>query len=372
MKIALVSPYDYAYPGGVVNHICHLYDQFKMMGHIVKIITPCSDEKACLGSQDIIALGRPFPVPSGGSIARATLSPALSSPVRAILERERFDIIHIHEPLGSTLPLTTLRVSQSVNVGTFHACHREPRGYQMMKPFVIKWFNKLDGKIAVSTPAMEFISKHFPGDYRIIPNGIDVEHFSAEVSPIEGLCDGKLNILFVGRLEKRKGLRYLLGAYKEVTREIPNSRLIVVGPGARQEYENLISRASLEDVVFTGYVSNEELPRYYKTADLFCAPATGGESFGIVLLEAMAAAKPIVASHIDGYASVMSHGVEGLLVPPKDEQALASAIIHLLGDISIRQEMGSRGRQKVEHYKWQNIARRVVEYYTSLLDGPHL
>jgi len=213
---------------------------------------------------------------------------------------------------------------------------------------------------------------HFPGDYRIIPNGIDVEHFSAEVSPIEGLCDGKLNILFVGRLEKRKGLRYLLGAYKEVTREIPNSRLIVVGPGARQEYENLISRASLEDVVFTGYVSNEELPRYYKTADLFCAPATGGESFGIVLLEAMAAAKPIVASHIDGYASVMSHGVEGLLVPPKDEQALASAIIHLLGDISIRQEMGSRGRQKVEHYKWQNIARRVVEYYTSLLDGPHL
>lgn len=369
MKIALVSPYDYAYPGGVVTHICHLYDQFIKMGHIVKIITPCSDKKAPLDSQDLIALGRPFPLPSGGSIARATLSPALSSPVRAILERERFDIIHLHEPLGSTLTLATLRVSHSVNVGTFHACHREPRGYQMMRPLVIRWFNKLDGKIAVSRPAMEFISKHFPGDYRIIPNGIDVEQFSAEVSPIERFCDGKLNILFVGRLEKRKGLRYLLGAYKQVNRELPNSRLIVVGPGARQEYENLVNKANLKDVVFTGYVSNEDLPRYYKTADLFCAPATGGESFGIVLLEAMAAAKPVVASHINGYAAVMSHGVEGLLVPPKDEPALANAIIHLLSDKSLRQEMGSRGRQKAEEYNWPNVARRVMEYYDSLFRG---
>ena len=369
MKIALVSPYDYAYPGGVVNHICHLYDQFIKMGHMAKIITPCSDKKACLDGRDIIALGRPFPVPSGGSIARATISPALSPSVRAILERERFDIIHLHEPLGSTLPLTILRASQSVNVGTFHACHREPRGYQMMRPFVIRWFNKLDGKIAVSQPAMNFISKHFPGDYKIIPNGIDVEHFSAGVSPIESFCDGKLNILFVGRLEKRKGLRYLLGAYKEVKRELPHSRLIVVGPGARQEYERLVSQAGLKDVVFTGYVSSEDLPRYYKTADLFCAPATGEESFGIVLLEAMAAGKPIVASHIEGYASVMSHSVEGLLVPPKDEQALASAIIYLLSDESLRREMGSKGRLKAGEYDWQNIARRVMEYYTSLLDG---
>jgi len=369
LKIALVSPYDYAYPGGVVNHISHLYDQFIKMGHIVKIITPCSDRKACGDSQDIMALGRPFPVPSGGSIARATLSPALSPPARAILERERFDIIHLHEPLGSTLTLTMLRVSQSVNVGTFHACHREPRGYRMMRPLVIRWFNKLDGKIAVSKPAMNYISKHFPGDYKIIPNGIDVEHFSADVPTIERFCDGKLNILFVGRLEKRKGLRYLLNAYEEVKRQLPDSRLIVVGPGARREYEKLASKASLKDVIFTGYVSNKDLPRYYKTADLFCAPAVGEESFGIVLLEAMAAARPVVASNIDGYASVISHGVEGLLVPPKDEQALANAITRLLSDKSLRQEMGSKGRLKAEECDWQNIARRVVAYYTSLLDG---
>jgi len=369
VKIALVSPYDYSYPGGVVAHISHLYEQLTGKGHSVKIIAPCSTKKGVTLSEDVIALGRPVPIPSGGSIARATLSPALSSPVRAILEQENFDIVHLHEPLGSTLPLTALRVSHSVNVGTFHAFHGEPRGYRIMRPFVMRWFEKLDGKIAVSKPAMEFISKCFPGHYDIIPNGIDLEHFSADVPPIERFCDGKLNILFVGRLEKRKGLRYLLAAYKQVKKEFPNSRLIVVGPGARREYERMVRRANLEDVVFAGYVSDEELPRYYKTADLFCAPATGEESFGIVLLEAMAAAKPIVASHIEGYASVMSHGIEGLLVPPRDEQALATALIHLLGDKSLRQEMGARGRLNVEKYSWQNIARRVIDHYNSLLDG---
>lgn len=369
MKIALVSPYDYAYPGGVVIHISHLYQQFTRMGHDVKIITPYSGSSASLDSRDIIPIGRPVPVPSGGSIARATLSPMLSSPLRAILERERFDVIHLHEPLGSTLTLTTLRVSNTINVGTFHACHRTPRGYRIMSPFVTRWFKKLHGKIAVSKPAMEFISKHFPGEYTIIPNGIDLERFSAEVPPIERFCDGKWNILFVGRLEKRKGLRYLLGAYKMVKRELPNSRLIVVGAGRRQEYEKLVRKANLEDVVFTGYVPNEDLPIYYHTADLFCTPATGEESFGIILLEAMAAAKPIVASAIEGYASVMSHGVEGLMVPPQDEQALANAIIHLLGDEPLRREMGARGRLKVEECSWPNVARRVSEYYTSLRNG---
>ncbi|MBE0415679.1 MAG: glycosyltransferase family 4 protein [Dehalococcoidia bacterium] len=368
MKIALVSPYDYAYPGGVVVHISYLYEQLIKMGHNVKIITPCSN-KEFIDSQDVIALGKPFPVPSGGSIARATLSPALSSPVRAILERERFDIIHLHEPLGSTLPLTVLRVSQSVNVGTFHACHLKPRGYRIMSPFVMGWFNKLDGKIAVSKPAMEFISKHFPGDYKIIPNGIDVEHFSADVPTIERFRDGKLNILFIGRMEKRKGLRYLLGAYKKVKSELPNTRLIVVGPGDIGRHEKLVRKANLEDVVFTGYVPNEDLPIYYHTADLFCAPATGEESFGIILLEAMAAAKPIVASEVEGYASVMNNGAQGLLVPPQDEQALATALIRLLSDKHLRQEMGARGRLKVEEYGWQNITRRVVDYYASLLNG---
>jgi phosphatidylinositol alpha-mannosyltransferase len=161
----------------------------------------------------------------------------------------------------------------------------------------------------------------------------------------------------------------LLAAYKQVKEEVPNTRLIIVGPGNREHYERLVNKVNLRDVVFAGYVSNEELPSYYNSCDLFCAPATGEESFGIVLLEAMAAAKPIVASQIEGYASVLSHGVEGILVPPKDEQALAQALIRLLSDSSLRQEMGARGKQKVEEYSWQNIAQRLQQYYGRLLHG---
>lgn len=367
MKIALVSPYDYAHPGGVAIHITNLYEQFIEMGHNVRIITPFSGNRDSLNNEDIIKLGRTFPIPSGGSIARATLS-NLSSPIRAILEREKFDIIHLHEPLGSTITISTLRVSNTINVGTFHANHSSAKGYRIMSPFVMRWFNKLHGKIAVSKPAMDFIGKHFPGDYEIIPNGIDVAHFSTDGPPIDEFNDGKLNILFVGRMEKRKGLRYLVGAYERVKHELPNSRLIVVGPGKRQEYEKLVDKANMQDVVFTGYVPNEDLHRYYQTADVFCAPATGEESFGIILLEAMAASKPIVASANDGYSSVMRHGVQGLLVPPRDEQALASALIQLLSDKSLRQEMGAKGRLKAEECSWPNVAKSVFEYYLRLLN----
>jgi phosphatidylinositol alpha-mannosyltransferase len=235
-----------------------------------------------------------------------------------------------------------------------------------------RWFRRLHGKIAVSKPAMEFACSYFPGYYNIIPNGVDVEHFSPNVSPIEKFCDGKLNILFVSRLEKRKGLNYLLEAFKQVKQEIPNSRLIIVGPGTRlrRGYERGVKRSGLKDVVFTGLVSYEELPRYYKTADVFCAPATGRESFGIILLEAMAVGKPIVASNIEGYASVLAHNVEGLLVPPADKEMLARALISLLTDEALRREVGARGRVKALEYSWERIAQDVLKYYIRVLREP--
>lgn len=369
MKIALVSPYDYAYPGGVVVHICHLYEQFTKMGHKVKIITPCSSSRDIPFSEDVIPIGKPIPIYRRGTVARVALSPLLSRKVKATLKEEQFELIHLHEPLCSILPLLVLDHSQSANVGTFHAYHSSDMGYKFGRFLLRRWFDKLHGRIAVSKPARDFVNRFFPASYDIIPNGIDLEHFSATVPPIEMFCDDKLNILFVGRHEKRKGLRHLLAAYKQVKEEMPNTRLIVVGPGNREHYERLVNKVNLRDVVFAGYVSNEDLPSYYNSCDLFCAPATGEESFGIVLLEAMAAAKPIVASQIEGYASVLSHGVEGVLVPPKDEQALAQALIRLLSDSSLRQEMGARGKQKVEEYSWQNIAQRLQQYYGRLLHG---
>ena len=373
MKIALVSPYDFAYPGGVTNHISSLEHYLTKMGHKVKVIAPASKAVSTFGDR-FIPVGKPRPVPSSGSIARVTISLRLAPTIKAILDEEKFDIIHLHEPLCPMLCTTVLRLSQTANVGTFHAYGAI--GYSLVKPLntilLKRWFRKLHGKIAVSKPAMELVNKHFPGDYTVIPNGVDLDCFSSGVSPIDEFGDGKINILFVGRLEKRKGLDYLLEAHKHIKQEIPNSRLIVVGPGTRlrNKYEKRVARNGLKDVVFVGCVSHDELPRYYKTADIVCAPATGKESFGIVLLEAMALGKPVVASNIDGYASIMTHGVEGLLVPPRDEKALAQALVSLMASESLRQQMGAKGRLTAAEYDWKRIVQRVVDYYAKVLSEP--
>jgi phosphatidylinositol alpha-mannosyltransferase len=371
MKIALVSPYDFAYPGGVNIHVAALEHQFTKMGHKVIVIAPASKPISTFGDR-FIPIGRPWPYPSSGSVARISLSPWLTSQVRAVLNREKFDIIHLHEPLCPALCATVLRESSGNTVGTFHAV--DSRGYTLWWPLTVtylkKWFRKIDKKIAVSRAAMEFTNKQFPGDYIIIPNGVDVEHFSQDVSPIDDARDGKTNILFVSRLEKRKGLNYLLEAYMRAKRETPNSRLIIVGPGTRwsRKYEKQARRSGLPDVIFTGRVSYAELPRYYKAADVVCCPATGRESFGIILLEAMAAGKPIVASNIKGYADVMTHGFEGLLVPPRDEKRLAEALVSLITNGALRQEMGARGRMKASGYRWESIALRVLECYSEVLN----
>ncbi len=217
---------------------------------------------------------------------------------------------------------------------------------------------------------MKYVNKHFPADYTIIPNGVDPKHFCPDVSPIDELSDGKSNILFVGRLEKRKGLDYLLKAYHEIKLRIPESRLIVVGPGARlrRKYQKQVMQNGLRDVAFVGRVSYNELPRYYRTADIFCCPATGRESFGIVLLEAMAVGKPIVASNIEGYAGVVTHGAEGLLVPPKSAEKLAQALISLMTNETLRQQMGAQGRLKALEYDWERITQRLLNYYLKVLN----
>jgi phosphatidylinositol alpha-mannosyltransferase len=374
VKIALVSPYDFAYPGGVCIHISCLEQQFTRLGHDVKVIAPASRAISGFGDR-FIPIGRPRPIPTSGSIARLTLSLRLSSRIKEVLEREKFDIIHLHEPLMPMLCTTVLRLSQTATVGTFHATNGRP-GYNLGRPFskffLKRWFRKLHGKIAVSQSAREFAHGHFPGYYNIIPNGVDLEHFSPEVAPIEEFNDGKLNILFVGRMEKRKGLNYLLDAFARVKEEVPNARLIAVGPGTRlrRKYKKKVARSGLKDVVFVGYASYEELPRYYQTADIFCAPATGSESFGIVLLEAMAMTKPIVASDIEGYADVISDGVDGVLVPPRDSQGLAQALGSLLNDEPRRREMGAQGRAKARKLGWDSIARQLLDYYQRVLGEP--
>jgi len=365
MNIGLVSPYDYAYPGGVNTHISNLAMTVAGMGHRVKILAPCSNNKALPKNMSIIPLGRTIPYPSNGSVARLTLSLWLMSKIKAILEEEQFEVLHFHEPLFPSLPWMVLPYSHSVNIATFHAYYKHSAGYTVAKPMLMRFFRKFDGRIAVSEPARNFVSRYFDGDYRVIPHGVDLERFSPKVAPIDKYNDGKLNILFVSRLEKRKGAKYLLQAYRTAKKDCPPSRLIIVGPGdkAQREYERWVRAVKLEDVVFTGHVPYADLPRYYHTADIFSIPAVGQESFGIVLLEAMAAGKPIVATNIEGYASVVKSGAEGILVKPRDDQALASALVRLANDKNLREQMGAKGLAKAEALSWPKIAQRTLDFY---------
>ena len=369
MKIALVSPYDFAHPGGVVNHILALDKQFCQMGHDVRIIAPASE--ASVSPQvdgRFIQIGKPRSVPMSGSIARISLSLRLSKDIKAALAREKFDIIHLHEPFIPMLCTATLRFSDTITVGTFHAFGGRP-GYYISWPlfyYLMRRRNrKLSGHIAVSKPAYEYARKHVPGKYTIIPNGIDLEHFNPQVPPIERFKDGKINILFVGRMERRKGLDYLLKAFAIIRKKNGNIRLIVVGPGKvlRRRYEKMVKKRNIPDISFVGRVTYDELPMYYQTADIYCSPATGRESFGIVLLEAMALGKPIVATNIEGYRHVVTDGQEGILVPPKNARILSEALEKLIDEEATRQEMGQHGIATAARYDWKIVANRVLQFY---------
>ncbi len=374
MKIGIVSPYDWSYPGGVRDHVRHLADQFMQMGQDVRIMAPASGPKGKLLQDHVYKMGGTTPIPINGSIARIALNPSLGRLVRVVLQRERFDVIHLHEPLLPGLSLTVLRYSRALNVGTFHAFAPASMtstpylAYASAYPFLRFYFRRLAGRIAVSNASYAFISRYFPTDYRIIPNGVSLERFHPLIAPLPQFMDGKRNVLFVGRFEKRKGAKFLLRAIPSIREQFPDTRFIFVGEGRlRQGFQHFVERHNWQDVVFTGYVSDEEIPRYFASAQVFCAPATGGESMGIVLLEAMASGTPIVATNIDGYATVVNSGVDGLLTIPRDSESLAVAIKHLLARESLRQAFITAGLQKAREYAWPRVAHRVLDYYYVLL-----
>ncbi|MCH2536608.1 MAG: glycosyltransferase family 4 protein [Dehalococcoidia bacterium] len=364
MKIAMVSPYDFTWPGGVTAHVTQLARELGRNGHEVQVLAPHSPSRQNENDEPFVALGRSVPLPSGGSTARVSLSWWLYPKVRALLQREAFDIVHLHEPMAPILPLCVLEFSDAVNIGTFHASYKHNHLYRLSHPLIKRWHQRLDGGIAVSPAALRYVNSAFPGNYKIIPNGIDLDHFSTKAAPWPEYQDGKINILFVGRLEKRKGLRYLLDAFSRLKWDLPDIRLLVVGPGnPDKESHSVLGARGLKDVVFAGFVSDDDLPRYYASADIYCSPATGAESFGIVLAEAMAAGKPVVASDIEGYAGIVTHGQEGLLFPRKDTEALAHALGTLIRDPELRRKLGAQGRQSVEQYRWDRVASQVENYY---------
>lgn len=378
MKIALVSPYDWNYPGGVQDHIARLATELRSYGHNVRILTPATGPRGKQVEYGIYRLGWTAPVRVNGSIARIALAPDWRGRIRNLLKREQFDIIHLHEPFASTLSLSMLHyasVTNAVYVATFHAYARRSFtstsewAYVSARPFLGRYFRRLNGRIAVSAPARDFVSRFFPSEYRIIPNGVDVEWFNPQVPPLPKFMDGKLNILYLGRLEPRKGAKYLLRAIPLIRRNFPNTRFIIAGDGPlRGGFQRLVARAGWEDVVFTGRVPAEDLPGLYTTAHVFCAPNTGGESMGIVLLEALASGRPVVASSIAGFQTVIQHGKNGLLVPPGRHEELAWAVSYLLENASERHRLAEAARARALDYSWERVGRQVEAYYSELLD----
>jgi phosphatidylinositol alpha-mannosyltransferase len=368
MKIALVSPYDFPYPGGVTEHIIALASGLRQRGHEVHILAASSgyQNQTFLNTQIVTRTVTSIPV--GGTVARVGLSPRSYFRIKRILQQEAFDVIHLQEPLTPGITWSVLgqtqTLSNTVTIGTFHAYHEQPHWlYRYGKPVFRKFFTRLDSLIAVSEAARCFANDMFPGEYQIIPNGIDLKRFGKR-GKIEK--NGKpLTILFVGRLDRRKGFSYLLDSFFELKPDYPQLQLNVIGPFAAKDYT---AYHHIDGLKFVGYVPPERLPDFYHQADIFCAPSVGFESFGMVLLEAMAAGLPLVASDIAGYRTLLSPDEEGILVPPHQPHALESALRYLIDHPQQRQAMGQRGQLKAGRYSWDHIVNRVLGLYHSTLE----
>ena len=365
MKICQVSPYDFMHPGGVTEHVRHLSAKLRDRGHDVTVLAPSSRVGDEHGIPGYVRIGRSVAVRGNGSVARIGLSFHLVRRVRALLDEADYDVVHYHEPLVPALPITVLRFHRGANVATFHTMARRNIGYYYGRPFLRRYFNRLHALIAVSSPARDFISRYFDGDYRIVPNGIDCSRFNPDLEPVAGArTSGQATVLFVGRLESRKGFPTLLEAYGMVRRTRSDVRLVVVGDGPmRWGYERQAEALGIPDVQFCGFVGEELIARYYASADMFCAPATGGESFGIVLLEAMASGVAVLASSIPGFSQVVEHGRDGLLVTPKLPEEWAGAIARLLDDAPLRRAMGRAGLRKAQMYDWSHVVDEVLAVY---------
>jgi len=363
LKVGIVTPYGYPHPGGVNEHVRFTYEAMTRMGHDAWIITSkYGRERESEGH--VIRLGTGWAAPANGSVGRVTLGLRFKHQAREVLEAHRFDVLHFHEPFVPFLSPTMLDQSRdTINVATFHAFGGFSPSYWIGSRFAGRLADKLHGRIAVSGAARHFISRYFPGEYGIIPNGVDLERF-ANAEPFEELRDGTLNILFVGRFEDRKGLIDLLKAYHRLRKRKVDARLLVIGAGPKlRVYRRYVGLRGIRDVEWLGRVSDEEKVRYFASADIFCAPNTGQESFGIVLLEAMAAGVPIVASDIHGFKRVVERNVQGLLVEPKNSRALAAALYTLARDPELRHEMGEAGRLRAPEFSWDRVTERIVDFY---------
>ena len=385
LRICQVSAAYYPYPSGVSEIVHHLGLTLKERGHDVQILTinypqlavaeHASSPACCIaGRPDELAVtrvGRAHLVPLNRAVATVPFGWHISGDVKRFLQAGRFDILHLHGTYPPDVSFWALRHSRSAAMVTLHTVGfvTNPVAAWLSSRLMARYNRKLGFRVVLSQASLAFNRPYLPGEYRIIRSGIDPRRFNALVPPIPELQGTEPRILFVGRFDRRKGLTVLIEALPSIARQLPGVRLIVVGRGPLEdEARQLVARLGVADrVQFQGFAANEMLPRYYVSADVYCAPSLGGEGFGVVLLEAMASGTPVVATDITGYNEVVKDGHNGVLCPAGNPQALADTLIRILTDTQLRARLRAGGLAFAGQCSWDRVAEDYENLYFELL-----
>ena len=362
MRVGLVCPYTWDVPGGVQAHVRDLAETLLQLGHEVSVLAP-ADADADLPAY-VVNAGRALPIRYNGSVARLAFGPRSATRARRWIGDGEFDVLHIHEPFAPSVSLLALWAARGPVVATFHASVERSRALETVEPALRPALEKIHARIAVSPAARTYVVNHLGGSCLLVPNGVTARRF-AEASPLPGWPGADRAVGFLGRIdEPRKGLPVLLEAFGPLAAAHPGLRLLVAGPGDVDEVREELPGPWAHRVELLGLISDEDKARFFRSVDVYCAPNTGGESFGIVLLEAMAAGTPIVASDLDAFRTTLAGA--GALVPPDDPAALAATLDALLRDDGRRTALAAAGREVVRKYDWPTVASQLVQIYETV------
>jgi phosphatidyl-myo-inositol alpha-mannosyltransferase len=369
VKVGLVCPYTWDVPGGVQAHVHDLAIALIGLGHDVSVITPADDESAL--PPYITSTGRAVPVPYNGAVARMAFGPLSARRVRRWLREGDFDVVHVHEPTTPSLSLLATWSFDGPLVATFHTSVQRARTLAAAYPILQTALEKMSARIAVSQAARRTLVEHLGGDAVMIPNGVSMATF-ADVEPFPGWPGEGGALGFLGRFdEARKGLPVLLAAFETLAAARPGLRLLIAGPGDADEVRRALPAELIERVEILGQVSDVDKARMLRSVDVYVAPNIGGESFGIVLLEAMAVGTPVLASDLEAFRAVLDGGRSGRLFATGDPDDLARKAAELLDDPDARAALVALGRATARSYDWSTVARDIVRVYeTVAVDAP--
>ena len=367
MRIGIVCPYSFDVPGGVQFHVRDLAEHFIAQGHDVSVLAPADDESEL--PDYLQSCGRAVPVRYNGSVARLTFGPTSSARVSRWLDDGAFDVLHLHEPVTPSVSLLALWSASVPVVATFHTANLRSRAMHAANPLLRPSLEKIRARIAVSEDARRTVRRHLGGDAYIIPNGVDVAQFErAAADPRWTGTPERPTIAFLGRIdEPRKGLAVIGSAMADVLPRLPGTRLLVAGPGDVKEASTGMTPEVIAATEFLGGVSEADKAALLSSVDVYVAPHLGGESFGIVLVEAMASGAPVLASDLTAFANVLDHGSAGELFPTGDAVALADRIVWLLGDAARRETLRAAGHLRSQAFDWSGVAERIMAVYETVI-----